>query len=484
MDFAPVMLNNAEQYLCRSIPAKRPTGAKEGAGMPRIEIHEVPGRRPRRIGAHSHIHGLGLDEKGKARFIGDGLVGQVEAREAAGVVVKMIKEGKMAGRGILFVGPPGTGKTALAIAVAKELGEDTPFVAMSGSEIYSSDMKKTEVLMQAIRKAIGVRIKERRLIYEGVVEELRVAFTRHPMNPYIKIPREARLRLATQDDELVLTVGGEVAAQLLQLGVRRGDVIWIDAETGTVHKVGRAKKSKRKFDVDVYRVVEMPKGPVKKEKEIVHTLTLHDLDTAVAARRAAISALLGLGVEREIPAEVREEVDKQVKKLIDEGRAELVPGVLFIDDAHMLDIEAFSFLSRAMESDLAPILILATNRGMTRIRGTDIESPHGIPLDLLDRLLIIKLKPYSREELREIIRIRAEEEEVPLTDDALEELTDIAARHSLRYAVQLMEPARILAERMGEAKVRAEHVREAAKYFADVRESIEYIRKFESMFMK
>ncbi|NPA05378.1 MAG: RuvB-like helicase [Crenarchaeota archaeon] len=451
--------------------------------MPRIEIHEIP-KRPRRIGAHSHIHGLGLDENGKAKFIGDGLVGQVEAREAAGVVVKMIKEGKMAGRGILFVGPPGTGKTALAIAIAKELGEDTPFVAMSGSEIYSSDMKKTEVLMQAIRKAIGVRIKERRLIYEGVVEELRIAFTRHPMNPYVKIPREARLTLATEDDELTLTVGGEVAAQLLQLGVRRGDVIWIDAETGAVHKVGRAKRAKRRFDVDVYRVVEVPRGPVKKEKEIVHTMTLHDLDTAVAAQRAAISALLGLGVEREIPAEVREEVDKQVKKLIDEGRAELVPGVLFIDDAHMLDIEAFSFLSRAMESDLAPILILATNRGMTRIRGTDVESPHGIPLDLLDRLLIIKLRPYSREELREIIRIRSEEEGVPLTEDALEELTNMAVKHSLRYAVQLMEPARILAEREGEAKVRAEHVRKAAEYFADVRESIEYIKKFESMFMR
>lgn len=32
----------------------------------------------------------------------------------------------------------------------------------------------------------------------------------------------------------------------------------------------------------------------------------------------------------------------------------------------MLDIECFSFLNRALEGDMAPILIMATNRGITR----------------------------------------------------------------------------------------------------------------------
>ena len=51
----------------------------------------------------------------------------------------------------------------------------------------------------------------------------------------------------------------------------------------------------------------------------------------------------------------------------------------------MLDIECFTYLNRALESTLAPIVILATNRGTCTIRGTDILSPHGIPIDLLDR---------------------------------------------------------------------------------------------------
>lgn len=55
----------------------------------------------------------------------------------------------------------------------------------------------------------------------------------------------------------------------------------------------------------------------------------------------------------------------------------------------MLDIECFSWLNRALESHLAPVLIIATNRGIAKIRGTNYKSPHGIPIDLLDRLMIV-----------------------------------------------------------------------------------------------
>lgn len=37
---------------------------------------------------------------------------------------------------------------------------------------------------------------------------------------------------------------------------------------------------------------------------------------------------------------------KVVNRYIDQGVAELVPGVLFVDEVHMLDIECFTFLNR------------------------------------------------------------------------------------------------------------------------------------------
>jgi RuvB-like protein 2 len=86
----------------------------------------------------------------------------------------MIREGKIAGRAILIGGQPGTGKTALAMGMAKALGEETPFTMLAGSEIFSLEMSKTEALTQAFRKSIGVRIREEAEIIEGEVVEIEI----------------------------------------------------------------------------------------------------------------------------------------------------------------------------------------------------------------------------------------------------------------------------------------------------------------------
>ena len=67
----------------------------------------------------------------------------------------MIRDQKIAGRAILIGGQPGTGKTAIAMGMAKSLGEETPFTMLAASEIFSLEMSKTEALNQAFRKSIG-----------------------------------------------------------------------------------------------------------------------------------------------------------------------------------------------------------------------------------------------------------------------------------------------------------------------------------------
>ena len=69
-----------------------------------------------------------------------------------------------------------------------------------------------------------------------------------------------------------------------------------------------------------------------------------------------------------IPDKLRREINKVVNKYIDQGIAELVPGVLFLDEVHMLDMECFTYLQKALESAIAPIVIFATNRGMCTVR--------------------------------------------------------------------------------------------------------------------
>ena len=52
---------------------------------------------------------------------------------------------------------------------------------MVGSEVFSSEIKKTEVLMENFRRAIGLRLKEVKEVYEGEVTELTPMETESPM---------------------------------------------------------------------------------------------------------------------------------------------------------------------------------------------------------------------------------------------------------------------------------------------------------------
>ena len=49
--------------------------------------------------------------------------------------------------------------------------------------------------------------------------------------------------------------------------------------------------------------------------------------------------------------------------------------------------------------------------------GTEYQGPHGMPIDLLDRLLIISTQPYSERELRQILDIRCEEEDCDMSGE-------------------------------------------------------------------
>jgi len=453
-------------------------------------IREVPGKISRfeRVGAHTHVKGLGLDENLKAIKIKDGMVGQEKAREGAGLVVKMIKEGKLSGKCVILAGPPGTGKTAIAVGISRELGANVPFIQMSGSEIYSSERKKTEVLIEAIRKCIGVEVHEMRKVYEGEVTNVDIVAAPHPYNPYQKVPESIRLTLKTTKQEKTIEAGETIAQQIIQQNISEGNVVQIDAETGRVVNLGLSLESAKgkKYDVDTRLKVPRPDGEVLKEKEFVYTLTVADIDELNARSRAGggfFSMFFGASETKEIDTEIRSAVDEQVKKLVDDGKAFIHPGVLFIDDSHLLDLEAFSFLGRAMESELVPIIILATNRGIARIRGTDVKSPLGFPLDLIDRAVIIATYEYDRESIREILRIRSDEEKVKMEKEALEKLTEVGTKSSLRYSVQLLSLAAQNAKAMKREKVNVEDVERVDKLFMDVGEAAEHLKKYEEKMM-
>merc|ERR1712226_1325898 len=150
---------------------------------------------------------------------------------------------------------------------------------------------------------------------------------------------------------------------------------------------------------------------------------------------------------------------------------------------HMLDIECFSFLNRALESDSSPIVIMATNRGITNIRGTDYKSPRGIPLDLLDRILIISTQPYSQREIRKILDIRAEEEDVEMTEEAKELLTRIGTESTLRYAIHLITVSNLVSMKRKAQEVDVQDIRRVYSLFVDVKRGTQFLMEYQQEFM-
>jgi RuvB-like protein 1 (pontin 52) len=179
----------------------------------------------------------------------------------------------------------------------------------------------------------------------------------------------------------------------------------------------------------------------------------------------------------EITEKLRVEVNKVVNRYIDQGVAELVPGVLFVDEVHMLDIECFTYLNRALESSLAPIVIFATNRGMCEIRGTDMKAPHGMPVDLLDRLVIIRTLPYTPQEIVQILALRAQVESIEMDEASLTYLGDLGTESSLRHAVQLLTPSQVIATTKDRKTVEKEDIEEANLLFSDAKRSAKVLQQ-------
>lgn len=299
---------------------------------------------------------------------------------------------------------------------------------------------------------------------------------------YGKVISHVLIGLRTVKGTKQLKLDPTIYDSLQKEKVQIGDVIYIEANSGAVKRVGRCDSYATEFDLEAEEYVPLPKGDVHKKKEVVQDVTLHDLDSANARPQGGqdIVSVMGSMMKQkktEITEKLRQEINKVVNRYIDQGVAELVPGVLFIDEVHMLDIECFTYLNRALESTIAPIVIFATNRGICPIRGTDISAPHGVPVDLLDRLVIIRTSPYTPQEMVQILAVRAAVEGISIDEESLAFLGEIGETTSLRHAVQLLTPANIMAKTNGREEIVRGDLEEINGLFLDAKASAKLLQE-------
>lgn len=150
---------------------------------------------------------------------------------------------------------------------------------MTGSEIYSAEVKKTEVLMENFRRAIGLRIRETKEVYEGEVTQLTPEEVEDPMGGYGKTISHVILGLKTAKGAKQLKLDASLFDNLQKEKVAVGDVIYVEANTGAVKRVGRSDayvspcsficSYSTEFDLEADEYVPLPKGDVYKKKEIV-----------------------------------------------------------------------------------------------------------------------------------------------------------------------------------------------------------------------
>jgi RuvB-like protein 2 len=221
-------------------------------------------------------------------------VGQHEARKAVGVICKMIQQSKICGRGILLAGKPGTGKTAIALGLAKSLGEGTPFATMSASEIFSLEVSKTESLTQAFRRAIGVRITEEAEVIEGEVVDVEIDRPQNQANKGVNKMGIADdeddgygdgVRPWREDDRVDPEGQGDGGGRHHdRQGVGQGD------QAGSV-----VRPSRRDYDAvgSSTKFVQCPSGELQKRKTTEHVVTLHDIDVINSRQQGFLALFSG-----------------------------------------------------------------------------------------------------------------------------------------------------------------------------------------------
>ncbi|GJU31947.1 RuvB-like protein 2 [Tanacetum coccineum] len=217
--------------------------------MVEVKLSEHDLTRIERIGAHSHIRGLGLDSDLEPHAVSEGMIGQNKARNAAG-----------------SHRPDGQRRQDCWLSHA---------LSWPTCELFSLEMSKTEALMKAFRKAIGVRIKEETEVIEGEVVDIQID------RPAVAgaTSKTGKLTLKTTKMETLYDLGAKMIEALGKDKVHSGDVIAIDKTSGKITNLGRWFSRSRDYDaMGPQTKFVCPNGELQKRKEVAHCVILHEID--------------------------------------------------------------------------------------------------------------------------------------------------------------------------------------------------------------
>ena len=97
--------------------------------------------------------------------------------------------------------------------------------------------------------------------------------------------------------------------------------------------------------------------------------------------------------------------------------------------------------------------------------------------------MIITTKPYNEAEIKSILEIRCQEEDVEITDEAKDLLTQIGVDTSLRYAMHLITAAHLVAQKRKSNEVDTADISRVYSLFIDIERSKQFLKEYEQEFL-
>lgn len=322
-----------------------------------------------------------------------GIIGQNETRKALFMMINLINNDDFESRGIFLTGPSSTGKTTLISASSRLLNPNLPFIKINGTEFHNPILPKIEVLNQAARKSIGLTFFQEIIVIEGELVKIIEK----------KETKSFKLVLKNKNFQGIYRIGPKFLKKIAETKIEKGDRVSIDKASGEIYSICK-KKDLNFLEKEIQEKKNHKRCVLEKVKIVEHFITLHEIDSLNSVEKKISSILVGMSCE--INGKKREKVDGILENWRKKGKIKLLKGILFIDDIHMLDNNCFSFLGKIIENKFSPNFIFATNCVKKKINGLKYRAPHGIPVDFLDRFLVLSTGPFSNLEIKQILEIK------------------------------------------------------------------------------
>ena len=98
-------------------------------------------------------------------------------------------------------------------------------------------------------------------------------------------------------------------------------------------------------------------------------------------------------------------------------------------------------------------------------------------------MVIVSTQPYPADDIRQILAIRAQEEEIDLSPDALALLTKIGEESNLRYASNIITTSHLLSQKRKATEVSIDDVQRSYRLFFDPNRSVKFVTQYEQRFI-